>query len=399
MTKREEWGPPLRDDEVAAGVRRAPLLQEWNERRVAAEAQEVAEHAQRLESPRYVEIRERRAAYVASVREQLETMEAGEGPPAMLHELGRVYVNGLEAGGPDKARAELERRLGSDRDLCEAVIRGFRRLVGRTDLPGLDDIIGLQRRSARCRTIALPFLAGLTEDERVGADPLERLDAERASPSFGVLSALRGCRPRAIRFLGLYNHREDCRPRWYVHALQAHPEAVADAMVAVHRARVRTKASPDQHLYDMAAAEEYAQVAALALPRMFTPFPSRCAGEAQLAALRQVLLAAIKYMQPDELRELVQRRLARSKMDGGQRAQWLAAGLFVAPSECVPKLIDFVSGEGEQGVHQVVSISWYRTRIRRPLPNQEWPTAHLAALDQGCGGEDLLAMGRPPRVI
>ena len=382
VTKREERGPPLRDDEVAAAVRRAPLLQDWNERRVVAEAQEAVKQARRLESPRYVEVRERRAAYVASVREQLETLEAGEGPPAMLHELGRVYVNGLEAGGPDKARADLELRLDSDRDLCDAVIRGFRRLVGRTDLPRLDDIIRL-REEHKMSYYALPLLAGLTEDERAGADPLERLDAKglRRALGFYLLSELPTTRHPIP---GLYNHREDCRPLWYVLALHAHPKAVADAMVAVHRARVHTKALPDQHLYDMAAAEEYSAVAPLALPRMFTPFPSRCAGEPQLAALRQVLLAAIKYMQPDELRELVQRRLARSKMDGGQRAQWLAAGMFVAPSECLPKLIDFVSAEGEQGVHQVVDLL-VPDADRKPLPNQEWPTAHLAALVKAVG--------------
>ena len=382
VTRREEWGPPLRDDEVAAGVRRAPLLQDWNERRVAAEAQQAVKHAQRLESPPYTRVRERRAAYVASVRERLETLEAGEGPLPTLHELGRVYVNGLEAGGPKKARMELELHLGSDQDLCEAVIRGFRRVVGRTDLPGLDDIIGL-REEHQMSYYALPFLAGLAEDERAGADPLERVDPEglRRALGFYLLSRL----PTKYHPIpGLYNHWKDCRPRWYVHALQAHPEAVADAMVAVHRARVRTKASPDQHLYDMVATEEYARVAALALPRMFTPFPSRCAGEAQLAALRQVLLAAIKYMAPDELRQLVQTRLARRKMDGGQRAQWLAAGMFVAPSECVPKLIDFVSGEGEQGVHQLLDFL-VPDADRRPLPNQEWPTAHLASLIKAVG--------------
>ena len=382
VTKREEWGPPLRDDEIAAAVRRAPLLQDWNERRVAAEAQEAVNHGQRLESPQYTQVRERRAAYVASVREQLETLGAGEGPPAMLHELGRVYVNGLEAGGPEQARADLELRLGSDQDLCEAVIRGFRRLVDRTDLPGPDDIVRLAE-DGKMSYFALPYLAGLTEDERAGADSLERLDAEglRRALGFYLLSGLPTTRHPIP---GLYSHRVDCRPGWYRQAVHAHPKAVADAFVAVHRVRVDRKEPPDQHLYDMAAAEEYAEVAALALPRMFTPFPSRCAGEAQRAALRQVLLAAIKYMQPDELRELVQRRLARSKMDGGQRAQWLAAGMFVAPSGCLPKLIDFVSAEGEQGVHQVVDLL-VPDADRKPLPNQEWPTAHLAALVKAVG--------------
>ena len=380
VVERAEWGRSLGDEEVLAAVRRVPLLLEWHERRIVAEA-EYAKQATRLrESPQYIEVRERRQAYVASVREQLESIEAGQGPLAMLHDLGRVYVNGLEAGGAEQARADLELRVGSDQELLEAVIRGFRRLAERGDLPTLDDIIQL-REKGKMSYFALPFLAGLIEDEREGADLLERLDEEgvRRALGFYLLSRLP---TRSHPIPGNFSYEKDCRPRWYRKALQTNPKAVAEAFVAVHRARVHTKSLPDQHMYDLARAEEYAEVARLAVPGMFTPFPSRCAGEDQLEALRQALLAAIRYMRRAELHELVQRRLARRRMDDAQRAQWLATGALVAPDDCLPKLVDFVS-EGEE--QRVIHLIDFLVPDREPLPGQEWPADHLAALIKAVG--------------
>ena len=378
--RREEWGPPLGADEVLSAVRRIPLLREWNVRRIAAEAKYAKPAAPLHESPQYTRVRERRQRYVASVREQLDAIEAGQGPPAMLHDLGRVYVNGLEAGGPEEARTDLEFRLDSNQDLVEAVIRGFRRLLDRGDLPTLDDIIRLREKN-KMSLLALPFLAGLTEDERAGVDMLERLDEAglRRALAFYLLSRLPTKR-HPMR--GIFSCEEDCRPRWYRKALQTNPKAVAEAFVAVHRARVHTKSLPDQHMYDLARAEEYAEVARLAVPGMFTPFPSRCAGEDQLEALRQVLLAAIRYMRRADLHELVQRRLARRRMDDAQRVQWLATGALVAPDDCLPKLVDFVSEGEEQRVFHLID---FLVPDRKPLPDQEWPTAHLAALIKAVG--------------
>lgn len=382
VTRNDAWGQALDDDQVAAAIRGVPSLRAWDQGRHEAEARHSADMARRHESPRYKQVREQRAQYVASVREQLTTPEAGEGPPEMLHELGRVYVNGLEAGGPEQARADLDLRLDSDRNVRDAVVRGFRRLVGRTDLPTMEEILRL-REQRMTSWYELPFLAGLVEDERAKVDAFQRLDET------GLLRAL------AFYFLsrlpttrhpipGNFVRAEDCRPRWYHNALKTRPDAVADVMVAVHRIRVRAKEPPDQHLYDMAAKDAYARVAPLAVARMFTPFPSRCAGEDQLAALRQVLLAAIRYMPVRELAELVSRRLARRGMDVAQRGYWLAAGGFAAPNECLPGLIDFMSKEGETRVHHVVDFLVPDTQ---PLPNQDWPTDHLAGLVRAVGAK------------
>ncbi len=380
VVEREEWGPPVGDDEVLAVARCVPLLLEWHERRVAAEVELARKTARLRESQRFTEVRERRQAYVASVREHMDAIEAGQGPPGMLHDLGRVYVNGLEAGGPDQARADLAFRLDSDPDLVAAVVRGFRRLPGREDLPTLDEILRI-REKGRMSLFALPLLAGLTEDEREGIDPLERLDEEgvRRALGFYLLSRLPTTRNPMP---GIYSCEEDCRPDWYRHALQSSPKAVAKAFVAVHGVRVRTNDPPDQHLYDLVTSDEYAEVARLALPGMFTPFPTNCAGEGQLVALRQVLLAALKYMQPSELHELVQKRLARRGMDAAQRVQWLATGALVAPGECLSKLVDYVADGQEQRLLHLID---FLVPDRKPLPGQEWPSVQLAALIEAVG--------------
>ena len=229
----------------------------------------------------------------------------------------------------------------------------------------------------------LPFLAGLAEDERAGVEALERLDEAglRRALTFYLLSRL----PTTHRPIpGLFSYSVDCRPDWYRRTLRDRPEAVAEVLVAVHRVRVRAKELPDQHLYDMASKDEYAAVARLALPKLITPFPSHCAGDAQLTALRQVLLAAIRHLPDRELKELVSRRLARSEMDVTQRVYWLAAGSFVAPEECLPRLIDFLSVKEEARVHHLVDFLVPETK---PLPNQEWPTAHLTGLVRAVGAK------------
>ncbi len=379
VTQCDEWGPPLPDERVAAAVQSTPSLRKWNERRLAAKTRDAIEHAQRLERPPYTQIRERRQADSASIRGHLPTIEGGRGPLGVFHELGRVYLDGLEAGGPDQARQDLRFRLDSDGDLFTAVSTGFRCLVGRTDLPTLDDITRLHAQN-RMSAVAPPFLAGLSEEELAGSDPLQRLDDNGLGRALGfyLLSRL----PTRRHPVPWTPNSEDCRPRWYLQALRSHPQAVADAFVAVHRARVASKEPPDQHLYDLVRRDEFERVAPLAVPRMFTPFPSCCTAP-QVDTLRPVLWAALKYMSCDDLGRLVLRRLRRKGMDIAQRIHWLAAGLFVEYETCFPALRDVLTDGTEVNVRQLVHCL---VPDRDPLPNQEWPAADLTALIKAIGG-------------
>ena len=379
VTEREEWGPSLPDDEVAAAVRGTPLLREWHVKRVAAEAEYAAKGAQLRDTPLYLEVRQRRNAYLSSIWKELDTIEARQVPSTLLACLGRIYLDGLGQGGPDQAREDLKRHLASgrasDQDLLEAVIRGFRCLVGRANLPDLDETIRLHEQGLTW-PFALPFLAGLAEEELSGADPLQGFDEEtlRQSLGFYLLSRLP---TKRHPIPGIFSHSEDNRPRWFLQALQTHPKNVADAFAVVHRARVRANDLPDQHLYDMAKNAEYERVAPLAVPRMLSPFPSICT-EPQIEALRQVLWSALKYMPRDELSRQVRHRLGRKGMDVAQQAHWLGVGLFVEPRVCFPRLFDFVSkGQRTRRIRHLVD---FLVQDREPLPDQDWPSSEQVAL-------------------
>lgn len=379
VTERDKWGPPLPDKDVVAGVRNTPLLVDWHERRVTAEAS-LAEKTRRLQSERHMRIQAKRQADLLAIRENLATIETGHGPPEIVYELGSTYRSGLRIG-VDQARSRLLDRLGGDEDVFRAVILGFRRLVGRTDLPDLEEIVRLHEQGMMS-SMASPFLAGLAEDEEAGADPLERLDEDglRRALGFYLLSGLPTTRHPIPR---LFSYSEDARPMWYRRSLETRPQAVSDALVAVHRARVRAKELPDQHLYDLSKAEEYAEVARLAVPSMFTPFPS-CCTEPQVVPLRLVLWTALKYMPSDDLRRLVRRRLLRKGMDSAQRACWLGAGLFVERESLLPALVDFVSG-GRDSEGKAGALVNFLVPKRKPLGDQEWPTAELIALVRAVG--------------
>ena len=379
VTQREAWGPPLNNEDLLTAAKNTPSLLEWHQRSAA--------EARYRESRQSRQDRERREAYVSSIRERLPTVEAGQGPPETLHELGSVYLGGVEAGGINRARIDLALHLGDGNDVYEGVIRGLRNFVDRTDLPTLDEICDLHQ-TGRVSPFGAPFLAGLFEEECAGVDPLEDHDEQAllralAFYLFSRLHARPHPVPVSFRHPGPVPLRRPKQPRpgWYLHALESHPQTVADTFVAVYRARVRAKELPDQHLYDLPWEPEYRDVGPLAVRRMFRLFPSRCT-QAQVVSLRIVLWAALKYMPPNDLRQLVLRRLGRNGMDPAQRGTWLGAGLFVDREACIPKTIDFVSDGTKKRCRHLLD---FLVPHLDPLPNQQWPTADLATLIKAMG--------------
>ena len=380
VTEREVWGPPLNEEEVLAAVQGTPLLLEWHEQR-------AAEASRHRESPQSLQGGERREAYISSIWEQLLAVEAGQEPSEILHELGRVYLDGFEAGGINRARTGLGLHLGGDNDLREAVIRGFRNLVERTDLPALDETAVLNAGSG-LPPFGAAFRAGLIEKEGTRVEQFAPRDEETLGLALALylLSGLH-TRPHPIPVsfrlpVPVYLRRpEQPRPRWYLHALESHPQTVADAFVAVNRARVRRKELPDQHLYDLPWELEYGGVGPLAVPKMFAAFPIRCT-QAQVVSLRLVLWAALKYMPPDDLRQLVLQRLHLKGMDPGQRGTWLGAGLFVDREAFLPQTLEFVSDGTKARCRHLFD---FLVPYLDPLPDQQWPTANLAALIKAVG--------------
>ena len=386
---REDWPPPLPDDEVARAVEDTPALGEWNRKRLESREHREREDAERKRRPEEElrRFRERQLARVEPVRRHAKELAVGRGPPALLHELARVYFDGVAEHGPaDGPAAGLAVRLDDDEALVEAALAGLRRLPERQDLPDLTEIAKLHEKR-RLSYLVLPFLAGLAEDERAGVDPLARMEkpGRRRALGYHLVSGLPSRRYSSDNGPPV---ETDARPPWYLRALELHPGAVADALSAVQRARVRAKDPPDRHLYDLALDPAYERVSPIVAERMLSVFPTRCT-RPQVESLRLVLWAATGAggMPTARLREVVLRRLERRGVDVAQRAQWLGAGLCVAKDECLPLLADFLATGGEARVRHVVDyFVSHDPRRRASLSLDEWRDDEVARLIRSLGG-------------
>lgn len=386
---REDWPPPVPDDEVERAVGGTPPLREWNRKRLDGRAgweREDAERKRRREEE-LRRFRERRHAQVEPVRRHAKELAAGRGPPALLHELARVYFDGVAAHGPvDGPAAGLAVRLDDDEALVEAALAGLRRLPERRDLPDLTELAKLHEKG-RLSYLVLPFLAGLAEDERAGGDPLARLGESGSRRALGY-HLVSGLPSKQYSSDSGPPVEMDARPPWYLRALESYPGAVADALSAVQRARVRAKEPPDQHLYDLALDPAYGRVRPTVAERMLSVFPTRCT-KPQVESLRLVLWAATGAggMPTARMREVVLRRLERRGVDVAQRAQWLGAGLCVAKDECLPLLADFLATGGEARVRHVVDfLISHDPRRHSSLSLEEWRDDELAGLIRSLGG-------------
>lgn len=350
--RKEGWDDPLSDDKVEQIVSDIPSLCEWNRKRLNGRDQFEQEEAERRKklAERLAALQERRQKELEPIRQHKTELATGNCPPRLLHRLAKTYFDGLAKEGEDP-RSHLESYLDGDVTLVHAALAGFRSLLDRDELPDLDQITQLHENN-RMSFFTLPFLAGMEEENDSIIDSLSESGKRRALGFYFAADI-----PRHQFLQGLLVFHDITLPPWYKRALKHYPEAVADSLVAIHNACVRAKYSPDEHLFKMAFDETYAQIAPLAVSRMFSVFPTRC-NERQLESLRVVLWSAIRAggMSTDELRKLVLKRLQRKDMDIAQRAQWLCAGVYVARDRCLAPLEEYLSTGQESRVHRVLSF-------------------------------------------
>ena len=363
----DSWGPPLSEDEIEQAVQDLPVLRDWNDRRIAGNKQyerDVAkwkkDNAEAVKS-----YRKRQQEELEVIRKHSPEVAAGRCPPEWLYRFAKNYFDGLAREGPsDSPISRLASRLDDQQDLVDAALTGFRSLLDRDDLPDLGQIAEIHE-SNRLSYFVLPFLAGMAEEERKSRDPLSPMGkvGRRRALAYYFVSRLPGKRNRLGS--GMPFVPEDIRPAWFIRALDMHPHAVADALVAVHTAQVRKKSPPDMYLYEIVSEQEYGTVLKLAVKRMFTAFPTRCT-KTQLESLRVILCGAMGQngLSGAELRKLTVRRLRRRGMDLAQHAYWLCVGLFVAKEHCFTDLEEFLSkGRPVRAQHVVQFLTTVNNRL------------------------------------
>ena len=379
----EGWEPPLSDAEIAITVSDVPGLIQWNDQRIADRTHaelRISEIKKKQEEIRRG-YQKKKQQKLNIIQKQQTNLAKGKCMPVILDELAHVYFDNpcTSESNPQTCLLSYFER---DESLVRATLAGFRSLLDRDDLPDLDQIIQLYEDGERSY-FALPFLAGMEEAYKVGKD-LSHLSETgiRRALAFYLITEL----PRQrFPFIDHFGNNHGKFPTWYKQALKLYPEAVADALVAVHNASVRGKNPPNGHMYKMAFDPGYVHVAKLAVPRMFTVFPSRCSAR-KLESLRVVLWSGIlnNGIPPRALQGIISKRLKRKQMDIGQRAQWLGAGLFVDRDIYLPMLSKFLSAGEQIRVYHV--IDFLVPEYREPLIFQDnidkWNSEEIRLLIQ-----------------
>ena len=340
--------PPLADppdhlDEVRTRISGHSPLEEYLESLLAPIPPPKPQH------PLARDRRHKRQEWIDWVRQHADTLGGGEGPPRVYHDIARAYlrVNIWVRGDTP------EERIGSlflgDEELSRVALDGLRRVTRRSDLPTLDDLIGVDE-DGRVSYFVLPLLAALEEEERMAGEDRARLEGDALQRALGSLFFARG--------------RDISDPAWYRRALRCDADEVADAFVKVYRARIRRSSGVDQHLHALTRAESHAEVARLALTRLLKSFPAKATAD-QVFFLDYLIPAALEHVDRDELASIVHRKLGLSSLRIGHRIRWLAAGMLLGDPLLAEQLHSFLADGPDARVREFAAFLGVPTISKR----------------------------------
>ena len=282
--------------------------------------------------------RRERQRWLEAVRSNVSALRGNRGNPWLLDSLARVYFGyDIDVEGDD-AMARIEHSLFDEKDLIDTTLAALRATVNRDDVPDVAETIRLSR-SNRIPLLALPYLAGLAEIERISSHEPCRFDESRMS--------------KALVFL--YSIRLDERPEWYGRLLLSHPEFVAEVLVRFAAARLRAGVEHIPPIYDLTDGDDHAQVARFASLPLLRAFPLRGTSR-QLEALGGLLWAALRHACRESFMPLIAKKLSRTSMNAAQRIRWLAAGAVASPKVYVNRLDAFIEEGRERRIRHLAAF-------------------------------------------
>ena len=356
-----DLGKGLAIDEVRAATNGIPALsREVSPLFRGQKESETDRRASEERSERRKKRRREQAEFITYVRENTAELRAGTCGARLLHHIAVAYHDFFFEDRESRPRQRVAKLLGEHRDLTDAAIEGFRRVMERDDLPTLRDVIRFDEEG-KVSLLALPLLAGLDDDP-------------------GSLELLGP--PEVARAAGLYlltPLNVEVHPEWYIRALEDHPDAVAEALIKVTRSRIRRR-QDCLYLWRLPREKAYRAVVRRATLPLLRAFPTRCT-EPQISALNEILLAAIRW-EVKGLGESVDRRRAKADLDVAQQALILAAGLFLSPERYLPDLVRFIEGGEEARSRHVLRFLAPSDMDRLPMP---WKTEELETLIETLG--------------
>ena len=302
----------------------------------------------------------RRREWINLVREQSDALGRGDCFPSILYEVAKAYLGTNRSINGSTPEERLRDLFLGDEELRHTAQSGIGRVAQRSDLPTPEDLIQLEE-DGKISYFVLPLLAYMEE--------LERTD--NGSPTYLQGEELQ----RAVAYYFFAREYGGSSPVWYRRALRSNAKDVAEAFVRVYRSRIRQDAGVDEHLRSLTRDDSHAQVARLAIPRLLKSFPAK-ATAAQAFYLDNLIPAALKHLDRDELASIVRYKLESSSLRIGHRVRWLATGMLLGDQQSGTHLDRFLAEGSDVRVQELAAFL-------RQLPALPTRVRSLSAKDLG----------------
>ena len=330
-------------DEVRARISGHPPLEERLESLLAPIPRRKRHH------PLVGKRARKRRKWVERVREHIDALGRGQGPPRLYHDIASAYLGANRSATGNTPEERLRDLFLDDQELSRVALEGLRRMACRTDLPTADDLIDLAK-DGRVSYFVLPLLAALDEEERTAGETSARMEGDALQ--------------QALASLFLARDYDASEPAWYQRALGSDPERVADAFVKVYRSHIRRSSDVDGHLRALTRSESHAAVARLALTRLLKSFPAKATAD-QVIFLDYLVPAALEHVDRDELAAIARRKLDSASLRIGQRIRWLATGVLLGEPRSEDGLDSFLDDGSDARVRELAAFLKVKTVTKR----------------------------------
>lgn len=233
-------------------------------------------------------------------------------PLAVLRPVAEVYEHrGYDIDG-ETPRERLTNLFAGDEELVQAALTALRNTISREDLPSVQETLAAAGRGAMM-VLNLPALISLELTYREDSACLDSMSDDR------LVAALVAHLVRSV---------ED-HDTWVAAAVESRPQCMADALSAYLTEAMQWK-DRSPHITHLFRDRAYAEVTKRCLLPLLAQFPLRARPNLR-GALTDMLHTALTLPVRDEMLSLIQTRLDAPKVDGPQRACWLAVGLLLDP--------------------------------------------------------------------
>lgn len=238
-------------------------------------------------------------------------------PLDILNSVAKLYEHEHYEISGDTPHERLTSLFAGDEELVQAALAALRNTIERKDLPS-----------------AKETLAAIAEDKVMVLNAPALISLELAYlQDHAFLDSLSDARLVAALVAHLAHSVED-HDTWVAAAVASRPRCMADALTFYFTAAMQweTRSPHATHLFREQA---YAEVTRACLLPLLAQFPLRARPNLR-SALTDMLHSALKLPVRNQLLPLILIRVQAPKVDGPQRACWLAAGLLLNPDHYLP---------------------------------------------------------------